>query len=414
MWDGCMRRTRKDRGLADCVTSAAGWAPVLALCTVLLFIEDAAAGDWHVTLPSETNGAMHPPRYPDCPSWTDQSPPKWQYDCKAAMSGADGRLSLPYNSNLPHLSKAPDAFPATPKLTVFLPGTTNNPGQFASLLEALSRSDQHVIGLMYQSSPYPDEAASELCWQQPDGAKCLADFHSDILFGGDASGFWNVSTENSIVSRLRSLLGYLAAHYPEEGWQSFLLSDGQGSEQGRIDWNKVTLAGFSQGASHVGFAAKELPLARAVMISGPQDLRKNGADCADFWTSRDPKTPASRQFGIVNRSERYRDLIRDNWRRMGMLSEDEQPADIGDGLSLTFVATTPQGLITDLLPVEPASKACGPRWRHCSMAMEVLTPKVTTYAIPQSGPGSAKHDAVPVSVYAQFVWPYLQRGANPQ
>jgi len=48
------------------------------------------------------------------------------------------------------------------------------------------------------------------------------------------------------------------------------------------------------------------------------------------------------------------------------------------------------------------------------MAMEILTPKVTTYAIPQSEPGSAKQDAVPVSVYAQFVWPYLQRGANPQ
>jgi hypothetical protein len=93
---------RKDRGLAGFVPSAAGWAPVLVLCAVLLFIDDAAAGDWHVTLPSETNAAMHPPGYPDCPSWTDQSPPKWQYDCKVAMSGADGQLSLPYNSNLPH------------------------------------------------------------------------------------------------------------------------------------------------------------------------------------------------------------------------------------------------------------------------------------------------------------------------
>ncbi len=292
-----MRRTRKDRGLAGFVASAARWAPVLVFCAFLLLIDQAAAGDWHVTLPSETNAAMHPPSYPDCPSWTDQSPPKWQYDCKVAMSGADGRLSLPYNSNLPHLSKAPDVVAGAPKLTVFLPGTTNHPGQFASLLETLSLSDQHVVGLMYQSSPYADEAASKLCRQQPDGAKCLANFHADILFGGDASGFWDVSTENSIVSRLRSLLGYLAEHYPDEGWQSFLVPEGQDPEHDRIDWNKVTLVGFSQGASHVGFAAKELPLARAVMISGPQDLCKDSGDCGGFWTSRDPKTPASRQFG---------------------------------------------------------------------------------------------------------------------
>jgi hypothetical protein len=375
-------------------------------------VDNATAGDWHTTLPSETNAAMHPPRYPNCPSWTDLKPPKWQYDCKAAMSGADGEVTLPYDSNLPHLSKAPDVIAALPKLTVFLPGTTNHPDQFASLLESLSLSDQHVIGLMYQSSPYSDEVVSELCWQEQDGAKCLADFHSDILFGGDASGFWEVSTENSIISRLRSLLGYLAEHYPDEGWQSFLLSGGRDPEHDEIDWKKVTLVGFSQGASHVGFAVKELPLARAVMISGPQDLCKGSGNCDEFWTSREAKTPGSRQFGIVNRSERYRDRVLDNWRRMGMLSKDEQPVDIGDGLNMTFVASTPQGLISDLLPAEPAPEAYGSRWRHFSMAMEALTPTVTTHAMAKSMPGGATQDAVPVSVYAQFVWPYLQRGAT--
>ena len=64
--------------------------------------------------------------------------------------------------------------------------------------------------------------------------------------------------------RLTKLLGFLAAHYPMEGWSRFLADD-------KPKWSQIALSGHSQGGGEAAMLAKLRVVARVVLFSSVVD-----------------------------------------------------------------------------------------------------------------------------------------------
>jgi hypothetical protein len=77
-------------------------------------------------------------------------------------------------------------------------------------------------------------------------------FNPPSRYGGD-----------SIAHRVRTWLQFLDANYSTQGWGQFLNGT-------TVNWNKITVAGHSQGSGLVPQVADTYPVYRAIMISGPQ------------------------------------------------------------------------------------------------------------------------------------------------
>src|SRR5256886_249549 len=116
------------------------------------------------------------------------------------------------------------------KLFVFLPGTGQNPSIFQLVQQEAARLGYHVIGLMYPTGG----GLAKACPTTTDPSACYENARLEIIDGIDRVAFLNVSVANSIDNRLTKLLQYLALQYPDEGWDRFLLRDGQHSDRSPV------------------------------------------------------------------------------------------------------------------------------------------------------------------------------------
>src|SRR6266849_6682695 len=139
------------------------------------------------------------------------------------------------------------------------------------------------------------------CARDPDPA-CSANFRQRRLFGDPTPSSADDQPAESIVNRLTKLLQYLERSHPDEGWGSYLAN-------GVPDWQRIAVAGHSQGAGMAAFLAKRTPVARVVLLSGPVDF---------VWPSREPApwltapsaTPSERWYGLYHGKERQALLLR--------------------------------------------------------------------------------------------------------
>jgi len=174
------------------------------------------------------------------------------------------------------------------KLFVFLPGT-NGRGKGAKLVMPVAASvGYHAISLTYCS----DLALAMICKNTSD-SNCFNNGRQEIIFGDDVSKAWTVNKANSIENRLQKLLLYLAATYPNDNWKQFLTSTNE------INWEKICLAGQSQGGGHAAFIAQQKKLDRVIMFASPKD-HSNTFDKPAFWMYQKSVTPLNRYFGFVH------------------------------------------------------------------------------------------------------------------
>lgn len=199
---------------------------------------------------------------------------------------------------------------ATGYLVLFYPGTGATPEDYATLLTHAASRGHHVIGLAYRN-----EASVNFvyCRGQIDSS-CHAEVRTEILTGENASGLLEVDEPNSAFGRLRRLLAYLADRYPEERWDSFL-------DDGAIAWNRVIVAGQSQGGGHAAFTAKLRRVARAVLFSATEPAP---------WTAEAGATPVEAFFALVHEFEPNFTGIVNSWTKLavpGALTgiDDEAP-----------------------------------------------------------------------------------------
>src|SRR5258708_881386 len=149
-----------------------------------------------------------------------------------------------------------------------------------------ARMGYHVI-----TPDYPNDVITTVCSDSPDSA-CFDGFRQEILFGTPVSEKVKVDSVNCIVSRFARLLGWLVEHDPQGGWDVFY-------ENGQPRWERIVVAGHSQGAWHAAYLGKTFALAGVIMLSGPQDYLKVYQRPAP-WQGQVGRTPASRQYAFLN------------------------------------------------------------------------------------------------------------------
>jgi hypothetical protein len=174
------------------------------------------------------------------------------------------------------------------KLFVFLPGTTGAPAFYKLIIQQASSMGYHAIGLMYPNSTDMYVAASTSSDNSLFG-KC----RQEIFDGSNQASGVSVDQNNCIQQRLIKLLQYLQQQYPGQNWQQYLIN-------GEVNWNKVVLAGHSQGGGHAFYISKLVPLYRAISFSS-MDWNSLLGRSAD-WIANTGATPAAslHSFNSIN------------------------------------------------------------------------------------------------------------------
>jgi pimeloyl-ACP methyl ester carboxylesterase len=195
----------------------------------------------------------------------------------------------------PHLVFTPSANARTGALLLFLPGTGGHPDQYTIFLRYAATRGLHVVGLAYPNA----DAVNDLCAGSP---TCHEDFRLEVITGEPRSALVDVDKANSIDHRVQALLAYLDQQYPAEGWGAYLSSSDP-------RWDRVTVAGHSQGGGHAAMIARLRLARRAILFNATEPA---------LWTASAFATPADRLYGFVHRLEAGSTGIKESWRLIGM------------------------------------------------------------------------------------------------
>lgn len=177
------------------------------------------------------------------------------------------------------------------KLVLMIPGTGGSAFSNMDIQKSLSNMGFHVIGL-----DYDNKVITTACTNSADPT-CFDHFRQEIVFGTPVSEKTTVDSANSIYNRFYKLLLYLKKTDPAGRWDTYLSGD-------QIKWSKIIVAGHSQGAGHAAYLAKRFKVARAVMLSGPQDYFSK-LDQPAPWLSNKGKTPASRLYAFLHKEDPF-------------------------------------------------------------------------------------------------------------
>lgn len=189
------------------------------------------------------------------------------------------------------------------QLLVFLPGTGAEPKNYRKFIRLAASKGYHAIGLMYPNEP----AINQICAGSGDVTS-----HSrarlEIIDGTDRHAGVNVNTGNSINQRLLSLLQYLHKAHPEENWAQYISS-------AQPAWEKIVMAGHSQGAGHAAVMGKTYPLHRAILFSG-MDFLTNGL--IPDWVQN--TTRSDRFYALHHEQDELLDIdiVKNGWSHLAM------------------------------------------------------------------------------------------------
>ncbi|HEY1082267.1 MAG TPA: hypothetical protein VGE29_08395 [Prosthecobacter sp.] len=179
---------------------------------------------------------------------------------------------------------------ARQELLVWLTGTGGRgrgAGEFCTLAASLG---YHVVKVMY-----PTDIPATICKRDAD-ATSFETFRMSIIAGG-TSPHITVSRADSIESRLTKLLQLLAKTRPREKWGQFLKADGT------LEWEKLALAGQSQGGGHAFLMGMKHRVARVIGTGAPKDWSPKLPGPAP-WLLAESATPKSRFFSFNHEQDR--------------------------------------------------------------------------------------------------------------
>jgi hypothetical protein len=177
------------------------------------------------------------------------------------------------------------------KLLLMMVGTGTAANHNIPFFNFAASAGYHVISIDYKN-----EVITTACSYSEDSA-CFNKFRQEIVFGEPVSTLVAVDSANSIYHRFYALLLYLSKKYPRQGWQQYVKNN-------TIQWQKITVAGHSQGAGHAAYLAKKFPVNRVLIFAGPQDfLVRFNAPAG--WLSQKGATPAAKYFAFLHSKDPY-------------------------------------------------------------------------------------------------------------
>jgi predicted esterase len=185
-------------------------------------------------------------------------------------------------------------------LFVFLTGTGGRPPGPTPFLHVAADAGYRVISLDYNDEP----AIAVFCPPKPQA--CSGNFRRMRIYGDGISvdpSFDNTSAE-SIVNRLVKLLAYLDRQDPQQGWGGYL-------DNGAPNWERIALAGQSQGAGMAAYIAKQHVVGRVILFSSPWDFVRSNGNVRTLapWIATPSKTPPDRWFGGYHARENEAELL---------------------------------------------------------------------------------------------------------
>jgi hypothetical protein len=167
-------------------------------------------------------------------------------------------------------------------------------------LHAAADAGYRVISLDYNDEP----SVAVFCPPKPPA--CSGNFRRMRIYGDGISldsSFDNSSAE-SIVNRLVKLLTYLDRQDPQQGWSGYL-------DNGALKWERIALAGQSQGAGMAAYIAKQRVVERVILFSSPWDFVRSNGNVRTLapWIAPPSKTPPERWFGGYHAREIEAELL---------------------------------------------------------------------------------------------------------
>lgn len=205
----------------------------------------------------------------------------------------------------PHIAAAPRQPLSSPHLWIFLCGSYGKPQRQVSIIEHIASMGHWVINLRYPND-----------WTIGGLSRRSAHLHAhealrlQILDGRARSGLLDLPPQDCILNRLQKLLIWLAWRHPEQGWSAFLNGD-------EPQWDRIAVAGHSQGGGHAAIMGKQLPLERVVMLSAPADC-VDGDEAPAPWLSRSGATPPENYFGFAHLRDHAIGRITLAWEALGL------------------------------------------------------------------------------------------------
>lgn len=175
----------------------------------------------------------------------------------------------------------------------------------------------HVLAVSYRS----DQAIGVLCpTGSPNRDGCYEPTRTSLLTGrpqrGAASELDDITPDEGVYTRALAALTLLALRDPDGGWESFF--DASTSDpEASLRWDKLLVAGHSQGGGHVALFGKRHAVARVVMLAAPCD---SAGGRPATWLTRSPdyQTAATRFFGLGAASDPICPSQFDAWTALGM------------------------------------------------------------------------------------------------
>lgn len=199
--------------------------------------------------------------------------------------------------NEPHYIVFDSSLARSGDLLVFMTGTGGNPDNVSDFLKVAAGQGYRVIALAYNDVP----AVVAICPQNPDPA-CSAKVRQKRVFGDNITDLIDDSPAESIVNRLVKLLLKLDQDHPSDGWSQYLVGD-------KPRWERIVVAGHSQGAGMAAYIAQRNRVSRVVLFSSPWDFYGRNRQIAP-WVLDGPRvTPSDLWFGAYHEKENTASLI---------------------------------------------------------------------------------------------------------
>lgn len=186
----------------------------------------------------------------------------------------------------PHIAVYDPQSVSRHRLFLFLVGTGSTAISSLNIDSVFAGWGYHAISLDYENNVLAASCAHSL------DASTFGRYREAIVTGAPVSEKIQISPVNSILTRFQRLLAYLAKNDPNGGWKEFL-------HNGQPVWNRIIVAGHSQGAGHAAYIGKLFRVDRVLMFSGPQDYMDD-LDQPAPWLARKSATSPSRFFAFLN------------------------------------------------------------------------------------------------------------------
>lgn len=191
----------------------------------------------------------------------------------------------------PHIALRDTASEPLGLLFLMIVGTGAHATDNYSIDSFAATKGYHVLSL-----DYPNNVITTSC-SNSDDSTCFDRFREEIIVGSPVSPLVDVDSANSICNRLLTVLKYLSAHHPKQGWNHFI-------SKGKIQWQNIVVAGHSQGAGHAAWLGKMFSVKKVIMLAGPQDYLALFHRPAG-WQLMPSKTPRNRFVSFLHADDPF-------------------------------------------------------------------------------------------------------------